>query len=123
MLDGEVVVMAGGTPSFEALAERMDVRDAAVAQRLSRRLPATFVVFDLLVLSGVDLRCQPLSERRESSPLAEDVPTADAIDVVSCEPRVLVDVAYLQRTRGGRLRQPVVRGLRTERSIDPWEQP
>ena len=64
VLDGEVVVMAGSTPSFEALAERMHVRDAALARRLATRAPATFVVFDLLVLYGVDITRRPLDERR-----------------------------------------------------------
>ncbi len=37
VLDGEVVAMAGGIPSFEALAERMHVRDAARATALAAR--------------------------------------------------------------------------------------
>ncbi|EYR62030.1 DNA ligase, partial [Actinotalea ferrariae CF5-4] len=64
VLDGEVVVMAGGVPSFEALAERMHVLDAARAQRLAARLPATYMVFDVLLLYGVDLTRSPWQERR-----------------------------------------------------------
>nr|WP_297426484.1 DNA ligase [uncultured Actinotalea sp.] len=260
VLDGEVVVMADGVPSFEALAERMHVRDPARAQRLAARRPATYVVFDVLVLDGADLTRRPWSERRavledlalpgcvQLSPVyddgdalwavtrehglegvvakrrtatyqpgrrspdwvkvphratraaavvgwrpetgsaagtvphgraaapsagarlgavllaapddggtwrylgkagsglagrrgedlaaalrpltrptsvlaADEVPASDARGALWCEPDVVVDVAYLQRTRAGRLRQPVVRGRRSDVGVDPWEMP
>ncbi|WP_202627575.1 DNA ligase [Cellulomonas sp. APG4] len=253
VLDGEVVVMADGVPSFEALAERMHVRDRARAARLAARSPVTFMAFDLLALDGRDLTRTPWTERRaalEALPLPErvllspvypdlddlwqvtadhglegvvakrgsaryqpgrrspdwvkathratrtaavvgwraehaatgprapgggrgrlgavllgapdtdgrwhllgragsglggargadvaralaghgrdhpvldePVPAADARGATWCEPRVVVDVAYLGRTRAGRLRQPVVRGLRTDTDVDPWEAP
>lgn len=253
VVDGEVVVLAGQVPSFEALAERMHVRDAARARRLAERSPVTFVVFDLLALDGVDITRRPLDERRSTlaglplpdrvqlspvypdldplwdvtlehglegvvakrrsstyqpgrrspdwvkaahrstrvaavvgwrpegtreagraaaagvgrlgavllgapdadgrwrylgkagsglggrrgedlareiadlarptSPLDEAVPEADARGVTWCEPRVGVDVVYLQRMRSGRLRQPAVRGLRQDVPVDAWETP
>ncbi|MDT0164253.1 non-homologous end-joining DNA ligase [Actinotalea sp. AC32] len=248
VLDGEVVVMSGGVPSFEALAERMHVRDGVRAARLAQRSPATFVVFDVLVLYGVDLTRRTLDERRATlerltlpdrvqlSPVypdvdalwqvtlehglegvlakrrsstyqpgrrspdwvkaahrstrtaavvgwrpetsasgggstarlgavllaapdaegvwrylgkvgsglagrrgqdlvrtlrplqratspVDDVPAVDARGAVWCEPEAVVDVAYLARTRTGRLRQPVVRGLRTDAPVDPWDAP
>ena len=260
VLDGEVVVMSGGIPSFEALAERMNVRDAAAARRLAARSPVTFVAFDVVTLYGVDLSRRPLAERRatlerltlpdrvqlspvydevddlwavtlehglegvlakrrtstyqpgrrspdwvkaahrstrtaavvgwreegtagrpvrrasaaatsgvgavrlgavllgapdadgrwrylgkagsglagrrgaelvaslrplgrDASVLDEPVPPADARAVTWCEPTVAVDVVYLQRMRSGRLRQPVVRALRTDAAVDPWEAP
>jgi bifunctional non-homologous end joining protein LigD len=253
VVDGEIVVLAGSVPSFEALAERMHVRDAARARRLAARSPVTFVAFDVLVLDGTDVTRRPLDERRAllealplpdrvqlspvypdldplwdvtrehglegvvakrrsstyqpgrrsadwvkaahratrvaavvgwrlegareagraavagvgrlgavllgapdadgrwrylgragsglggrrgedlaralagltraDSPLAEPVPAADARGVTWCEPRVGVDVAYLQRLGSGRLRQPAVRALRTDVPIDPWEAP
>ncbi|HWS58960.1 MAG TPA: DNA ligase, partial [Actinotalea sp.] len=64
VLDGEIVVMSGGVPSFEALAERMHVRDPARAALLARASPVTYVVFDVLRLYGVDLTGRPLDERR-----------------------------------------------------------
>jgi bifunctional non-homologous end joining protein LigD len=252
LLDGEIVALAGAVPSFEVLAERMHVRDAARAARLAARIPVTFVAFDLLMLYGVDITRRPLDDRRSTlealtlpdrvelsptypdlddlwdvtlehglegvmakrrsstyqpgrrspdwvkaahrgtrvaavvgwrpegagegriatpstgrlgavllgapdaegrwrylgkagsglagrrgadlarelrgldrpaSPLAEPVPAADARNVTWCEPSVTVDVAYLQRTGAGRLRQPAVRGLRTDVPIDLWETP
>jgi bifunctional non-homologous end joining protein LigD len=65
LLDGEVVALDGGRPSFAALAERMHVREQRRAQRLATTRPVTLMVFDLLRLYGTDLTGQPLSARRE----------------------------------------------------------
>ena len=54
LLDGEVVSLDGGLPSFSYLAERMHVSDARKARKLSATRPVTFMVFDLLRLYGVD---------------------------------------------------------------------
>lgn len=248
LVDGEVVAMADGVPSFETLAERMNVRDAARAQRLAQQHPVTFIAFDVLTLYGVDISRRPFDERRAtldqltlpdrmqlspvhedldalwavtlehglegvvakrrsapyqpgrrsadwvkathratrvaavvgwreesseagagngrlgavllgttdaaglwrylgkagsglagrrgadlarelaattraSSPLDDPVPAADARGVTWCDPLVTVDVVYLHRMRSGRLRQPAVRGLRSDVPIDPWEVP
>ncbi len=64
LLDGEVVALGEGVPSFGALADRMHVRDATRARRLSERNPVTLIAFDLLRLDGEDLCGLPLSERR-----------------------------------------------------------
>jgi bifunctional non-homologous end joining protein LigD len=65
-LDGEVVALVDGTPSFAALAERMHVRDARRAAALAERVPVTLVLFDLLRLYGVELLRRPVEERRAS---------------------------------------------------------
>jgi len=64
LLDGEVVAMANGIPTFAALADRMHVSSAARAQTLSRSNPVTLLVFDVLRLDGRDLTVEPLSVRR-----------------------------------------------------------
>jgi bifunctional non-homologous end joining protein LigD len=64
LLDGEVVAMAGGIPTFSALADRMHVSSAAKARVLARTNPVTLIVFDLLRLDGRDLTGEPLSVRR-----------------------------------------------------------
>jgi bifunctional non-homologous end joining protein LigD len=64
LLDGEVVAFRAGTPSFEALAERMHVQDGRKAARLASTTPVTYVAFDLLRLHGEDLTGRPLAERR-----------------------------------------------------------
>lgn len=241
VLDGEVVAMAGGVPSFGALSERMHVRDRARALRLAEHAPVTYVVFDVLELYGVDLTRLPLHDRRgtlerltlpprcllsplyESGPalwsatrdqglegvvakrlsapyrpgqrstdwlkaahrrtrtalvagwrhersgtgrlgavllaapskdglrylgragsgltgamadeltrrlapletpismLGHQVPAEDDRGAVWCRPEVAVDVTYLARTDSGRLRHPVLRGVRDDGEPDPWE--
>ena len=64
LLDGEVVALEAGVPSFSALAERMHVSNATRARRLAASLPVTFMVFDLLRLGGIDLTDDPLAARR-----------------------------------------------------------
>jgi bifunctional non-homologous end joining protein LigD len=66
LLDGEVVVLRGGVPSFAALAERFHVRDARRAAALAKAAPATFIAFDVLRLYGVDLAARPWQERRKA---------------------------------------------------------
>jgi bifunctional non-homologous end joining protein LigD len=66
LLDGEIVVFAGGVPSFAALAERFHVRDPRRAGELAAKAPATLIGFDALRLYGVDLTSRPWQERREA---------------------------------------------------------
>lgn len=65
LLDGEVVALDGGRPSFRALAERMHVTDQRKAERLATTRPVTFMIFDLVRLFGSDLTGQPWTARRE----------------------------------------------------------
>lgn len=65
VLDGEVVAMdSGGRPSFQALAERIHVRDPERARRLSATRPVTYLVFDVPRLEGTNLFDVPYAERR-----------------------------------------------------------
>jgi bifunctional non-homologous end joining protein LigD len=64
LLDGEIVALGDGVPSFGALADRMHVRDAVKAARLAVANPVTYLVFDLLRLDGQHLCDRPLAERR-----------------------------------------------------------
>ena len=84
LLDGEVVALEAGLPSFSALAERMHVSSDRRARRLAVRQPVTFMAFDLLRLDGIDLTSQPLARRRAAlegvglaGPHAQVPPTYD----------------------------------------------
>ena len=66
LLDGEVVAMAQGVPTFAALADRMHVTSSRRAQALARSNPVTLLVFDVLRLDGVDLTARPLADRRSA---------------------------------------------------------
>ncbi len=66
VLDGELVVYdADGRPDFAALAKRDSVDDPALIEERAKRLPATYVVFDVLELEGESLIGKPLSERKD----------------------------------------------------------
>jgi bifunctional non-homologous end joining protein LigD len=64
LLDGEIVAIADGRPSFELLQTRMHVRSSIEARQLALDTPVTFVVFDMLRRFGVDLTARPYSDRR-----------------------------------------------------------
>jgi bifunctional non-homologous end joining protein LigD len=66
LLDGEIIAVSAGVPSFEALSERMHVDSPRRAQELSQRLPVTVMAFDVLRLYGVDLTGRTWQERRAS---------------------------------------------------------
>ena len=66
LVDGEVIALSDqGLPDFRVLQDRMHVRSATTARRLSATVPATYMVFDLLRLDGQDLTAEPLTRRRE----------------------------------------------------------
>ncbi len=65
LLDGEVVALADGVPSFSALADRMHVRDPVRAARMVASNPVTLIAFDLLELDDRPLVTLPLRARRE----------------------------------------------------------
>jgi DNA ligase D-like protein (predicted ligase) len=64
IVDGEVVILENGRPSFESLQNRFGVDDAVRVRMLSKKMPATYVAFDLLHLNGRDIIDQPLSARK-----------------------------------------------------------
>lgn len=65
VLDGELVAMVDGRPSFAGLTERMHVTSARRAAGLFGSRPVTLMAFDLLRLLGQDLTGQPWSARRQ----------------------------------------------------------
>ncbi len=65
LVDGEVIALnERGLPDFRTLQERMHVRRATTAAALADRVPATYMVFDLLAFDGEDLTGLAWSERR-----------------------------------------------------------
>ena len=63
VVDGEIVVAAGGTLDFEALQQRIHPAASRVAM-LSEQTPASFIAFDLLALGDDDLTGEPFAVRR-----------------------------------------------------------
>lgn len=64
LLDGEVVSLADGLPSFAMLSDRIHVSNVTRAGRLALTQPVTYLVFDLLRLDGIDLTARALAQRR-----------------------------------------------------------
>jgi ATP-dependent DNA ligase len=63
IIDGELLVQAGGRFSFEALQMRLHPSESRI-RRLARETPASLTLFDMLLSpTGRDLRARPLSER------------------------------------------------------------
>jgi bifunctional non-homologous end joining protein LigD len=66
LLDGEMIALnEHGKPDFRVLQHRMHVRNQAEVAKLVTKIPATYMVFDVLRLDGRDLTGQPVSERRK----------------------------------------------------------
>lgn len=66
ILDGEIVCIdPAGAVDFESIMTRFQARRADSINRLRVQLPATYVVFDILMYQGEDLRGLPLMQRKE----------------------------------------------------------
>ncbi len=65
VLDGEVAVFKNGKPDFPSLQVREHASDPLKIGFVSKRFPATYVVFDILELDGKSLVRLPLSERKK----------------------------------------------------------
>jgi ATP-dependent DNA ligase len=64
ILDGELVIMAGGKPDFEKLQRRSLMSDAFKITLAKDMDPVTYVAFDILYLNGRELYGLPLTERK-----------------------------------------------------------
>jgi bifunctional non-homologous end joining protein LigD len=63
-LDGEIVALKDGRPSFPALQQRMHVHNDRHARSLSNSVPVTYLIFDVLHLDGRSCVDLPYMERR-----------------------------------------------------------
>jgi bifunctional non-homologous end joining protein LigD len=65
VLDGEIVTFdESGRPSFGRLQQRMHVASEAAVRRLSKSIPAVYMIFDLLYLDGHSTMALPYVDRR-----------------------------------------------------------
>jgi len=64
LLDGEIVVLRDGRPSFDALQDRVQLKVPADIEAAERTTPSVFFCFDLLHVLGVNLRNAPYADRR-----------------------------------------------------------
>ncbi len=79
VVDGEVVALEDGRPSFARIQQRMNLSDPARVRAVARRVPVALLAFDLLRADGRSLLGQPWERRREA--LAGLVTTGPTIQV------------------------------------------
>jgi len=114
VLDGEIVVFTDGRLDFSSLQHRMTTSRRILAD-LIRREPASYVAFDILAVTGRDVRHLPLRDRRglleelardwkpplQLSPVTTDLEEArrwlDDLHVMGVEGLVLKGAAQLYR--------------------------
>lgn len=72
--------------------------------------------FTTRMLEDLAARLSPLE--RKTSPLADEVPRPQARNAHWVTPRLVGEVAFAEWTKDGRLRHPVWRGLRPDKSAD-----
>ena len=64
VIDGEIVALDAGRPSFALLQTRMNLVRAGDVAREAKRTPVLYYLFDVLVARGRDVTALPLAERR-----------------------------------------------------------
>lgn len=101
ILDGEIVAMRDGRPSFAALQHRMHVANAAQARRMAEQQPVTYLIFDLLHLDGTSCLSLPYEQRRALlEELALDGPRWQTAPSFSGDGEVILVAAREQRLEG-----------------------
>lgn len=63
ILDGEIVTLVNGKPSFPSIMRRDNVTNNKQIELLTRKIPIIYIVFDILYLNGEDLRNIPWQNR------------------------------------------------------------
>jgi len=80
ILDGEIVAISDGIPSFQLLQQRMNLRPGSNLNKLAEDIPVLYYVFDLLALNGKPLLRTPLIERKAL--LLKALAPSDTIKIV-----------------------------------------
>lgn len=101
ILDGEIVIMWEGKPSFEKLQEREHLQDRDRIARVARNLPATYVAFDILFRDGEDLTGKPLMERKRIlADVLEETESAVVGDYISGDGEAFYRVCHERGLEG-----------------------
>ena len=101
IVDGEIVAMSKGRPSFEKLQSRINLQNPRDIERAMKQIPTTFIAFDLLYLDGRSLLKLPIEERKE---LLDELVVVDENVLVSTyiqgQGKALYDAACEQKLEG-----------------------
>lgn len=91
VLDGEVIALSGGKPSFHEVMRRDSLKNETGIKAVQPQVPVLYMVFDMLYCNGVWLLDQPLSRRQQilsdmllPHPHVQNVPSyADPAELLS----------------------------------------
>ena len=75
VVDGEIIALRNGRPSFLELQKRHNARRPETIQRVIKAIPVVYMIFDLLYYRGESITQQPFRYRRAL--LVESLKTAD----------------------------------------------
>jgi DNA ligase D-like protein (predicted ligase) len=84
VLDGEIAVFKDGLPDFSALASREHQTNDLRIDYLARTMPASYVVFDVLIWEGENVMDRPLMERKE---ILKELQETDSVTVIDYLPQ------------------------------------
>lgn len=117
VVDGEVVALANGKPSFERLQARMNLQNPRDIQRMMKEVPVNYIAFDLLYLDGKSMIEAPVEERKQLlGEIVVPAPNVLVSDYVEGEGTALFEAARAQGLEGivaKRLGGPYRPGRRT----------
>lgn len=65
ILDGEMIALSGGKPSFHEIMRRDSLRREQEIRFASRRIPAIYMIFDILHHDGKWVNTEPLMNRQQ----------------------------------------------------------
>lgn len=65
ILDGEVIALTGGKPSFHEVMRRDSLKNEAAIRTTAPQVPVLYMVFDILYCNGRPLLDEPLSRRQQ----------------------------------------------------------
>jgi DNA ligase D-like protein (predicted ligase) len=99
ILDGEMAVFSKGIPNFASLAVRDQQVNSIRIDYLSKEMPASYIVFDILYRGSESLMDLPLIERK--SILQEELQESDSVTVIG----------YMQEDGEAYLKAALERGL------------
>ena len=101
IVDGEIVAMQKGRPSFERLQSRINLSNKRDIERAMKVTPVTFVAFDVLYLDGKSLLSLPIEDRKEILE-ALVVPSENVLvtTYVAGAGKALYDAAFEQKLEG-----------------------
>lgn len=65
LVDGEVIALRNGKPSFSELQKRAQLKNPDHIQAVMKTIPVIYIIFDLLYLNHLPIYEKPLAERRQ----------------------------------------------------------